>query len=570
MLKNIKIRNKIVFLALFIIIVFTGMIAFYIIPTVSGIIEDRTIVKLQELVDLPYSEIERQYQLAQSGEKDLMTAQQDALDMIKNLRYSEVEYFWVNDLDGLMLMHPIADQLNNTNILDLQDTDGVFIFREMIDAVKSGGQGVIRYQWPKPGSEDPQPKISFVKGFDGWGWIVGTGVYVDDLDLIKRDIYGSVLVISFIIILASILLISIIVIPLNKTLKQIILKTNQYKTLDFRESIDIESKDELGQISNAFNQVSDGLKKLLNNMIKTSEELSADSDVIFRDMHNLEENTDTTLESTSDISAIIEETSAATQNVTETIDDIRESIEDVSTKANDGAVHANDISVRAKSLKVEAVASGEKAHEIFDDVKSRLEVAIENAKEVNKISSLLEGILSITSQTNLLALNASIEAARAGEAGKGFAVVANEVGKLADESSIMVEDIQKTVDYIKIAVNQLIKDSGDILNFMESNVLQDYEKLSSISDQYSSDADKFNEIMSEMNQISRELTHSIETITDTMHEIRSATEEEADGVERILHMTKEVTDKTKHVSEIVATNIQIIKDLDQLINQFKI
>ncbi len=205
------------------------MIAFYIIPTVSTIIEERTIAKLEQLVDIPYSEIQRQYDSFKSGAKTELEAQTDALAAIEGYRYSEVEYYWVNTSAGLMLMHPVATALNGQIVLDLEDPDGKLFFQEMVNTVKADGEGIVKYQWPKPGQEEPQPKISFVKGFDGWNWIIGTGVYVDDLEAIKRDIYFNVLIISVVIILFSLLLISLIVIPLNKTLRTIISHTDKYK-----------------------------------------------------------------------------------------------------------------------------------------------------------------------------------------------------------------------------------------------------------------------------------------------------------------------------------------------------
>ena len=295
-MNNIKLRNKIIALATFIIVVFSALIAFYIIPTVNRIIEERTITKLTELTDLPYKEFERQYALFESGKKSESLALSDALDVIRNFRYSETDYFWVNNYDGVMLMHPISEQLIDTVVLDIQDPDGKYLFREMIENVNQKGEGVVRYQWPKPGKDEPQPKISYVIGFEPWQVIVGTGVYVDDLREIQKNIYLKVISISTIIILLSTALILLIVLPLNKTLKQIIIHTNQYKDLDFREEIGITSKDELGEISNAFDKVSASLKELLEKMIHSSQALAHDSMKIEESVKTLETGTDSYLQ----------------------------------------------------------------------------------------------------------------------------------------------------------------------------------------------------------------------------------------------------------------------------------
>jgi methyl-accepting chemotaxis protein len=573
-MKHLKLKYKITLLAIFIIVVFTALIVFYIVPKANNVIEERTIVKLQQLVDVPYSEITRQYQLFKEGVKTEDVAKQDALDAIKGYRYSEVEYFWVHNHEtGIMLMHPIATTLNGTDARSLKDPDGVLLFQEMIKVVKKDGEGIVRYQWPKPNSDDPDksyPKVSFVKGFDAWNWSVGTGIYVDDLDEIKNDIFMQVIMISIVIIIVSVAFILLIVIPLNKTLKTIIERTDQYKNLDFTTPINITSKDELGMISDAFNKVSDGLRELLSSMIHTSKELSEESLNMLRDMTVLGENMKQTKDSTAEISDIIDHTTESTQNVAVTIQEIKQAISVVAEKASEGALKATDINSKAINLKEDAENSSIHANKIYADVKSRLEVAIDRAKEVEKISSLLDGILNITSQTNLLALNASIEAARAGDAGKGFAVVANEVGSLANESENLVENIKVTVTDIQNSVHQLIDDSNDILGFIENNVLQDYDKLSDIGDQYNSDADTFNNIMLELSAISEELTGSIDTISSNMDSVKDSAVVEARGVEDILDMTKSVTEKTDHVNKIIQENIKLVEALDELINKFKI
>lgn len=569
-LKNLKIRNKILLLALFIIAVFSILILAYIVPTINNIIEERTVAKLNDLVDVPYTQLQHYYDKVQAGEMDEATAQSQAFSLIEAMRYNEVEYYWIHGYDGVMRMHPIATQLNDQLVINLEDENGKLFFQEMIQVVDDNGSGTVEYWWPKPGSEDPQPKMSFVKGFDPWQVTIGTGIYVDDLVALQRTIYTQVITISIVIILVSLVLVTLIVAPLNKTLRGIMSRTHEYQNLDFRNAIDVNQKDELGEIARAFNQVSNGLRGLLETMKNISGKLSLGAQTMNSDMSSLSTSTDKTVMSSEEIAQVIAQTSHAAENVNVTVQEIRQAIEQVADKATEGAMRATDVNSRAVDLKKDAHESSERVSEIYTDMKDRLELAIEHAGSVKQIDELLSSILSLTEQTNLLALNASIEAARAGDAGRGFAVVANEVGSLAEQSKDMVASIQETVDSVKKAVNTLISDSKEILTFMEDQVLVDYEKLNDIGDQYNQDADTFNEIMTELSAISEQLSGSMENISDNIQDVAAASRQGAEGVDKILEMSREVMDKSQQVKELIDDSIHSVESLDGVMQQFQV
>lgn len=533
-------------------------------------IKERTVDKLVELTDVASSEINRQYTLFTNGQKTEEQAKQDAIESIKALRYDEDDYFWINTLDGIMVMHPTNPSLDGTNILGLQDPDGKYFFQEMVDIVKSEGSGVVPYQWPKPGNTEPQPKISYVTVVDGWQWLIGTGVYVDDLNEIERQLLTQVLIASLVILILAAGIVMVIVIPLNKNLKHITAQTQKYSQMDFREEIALLSRDELGVISGAFEKVRAELISVIGNLGHVSGQIGESSERIGTSIITLKESTFETSQSITEISAVIEETTAAMHQVDETIEEARNAIEVIASKASDGALNASSVSERAIVLKSDAANSEKAAKQVYNDVKARLENAIEQAREVEKINTFLEGILNISSQTHLLALNASIEAARAGEAGRGFAVVAGEIGKLADDSTNMVSSIKKTVDFTKDAVAALISDANSILTFIESHVLGDYEKLIKIGEQYNDDASVFNDIMMELSAISQELTSSMTTIAANVNSVSQASEQEAEQIEKILTMTEAVKRITEVLEQGIQQNSESVGQLESDISKFKI
>lgn len=569
-MRHLKLRSKIVILAALILVVFMGFITLYVLPKVNRLIEDRTVDKLVELTDVAASEIKRQHALFTSGQKTEEQAMQDAIESIKVLRYDEDDYFWINTLDGSMIMHPTNPSLDGTNVLGLQDPDGKYFFQEMVDIVKSEGSGVVPYQWPKPGSTEPQPKISYVTVVEGWQWLIGTGVYVDDLNEIERQLLTQVLIASLVILLLAAGIVMIIVVPLNKNLKHITAQTQKYAQMDFREDIALSSRDELGVISGAFEKVRAELIDVIGNLGHVSGQIGESSEHIATSVITLKESTFETSQSITEISAVIEETTAAMHQVDETIEEARDAIEVIASKASDGALNASSVSERAIVLKSDAANSEKAAKQVYNDVKARLEKAIEQAREVEKINTFLEGILNISSQTHLLALNASIEAARAGEAGRGFAVVAGEIGKLADDSTNMVSSIQKTVDFTKDAVAALITDANSILTFIESHVLGDYEKLIKIGEQYNDDAGVFNDIMMELSAISQELTSSMTTIAANVNSVSQASEQEAEQIEKILTMTEAVKRSTEVLERGIQQNRESVGQLESDISKFKI
>jgi len=547
-----------------------GFITLYVLPNVNQLIEERTIDKLVELTDVANSEIKRQYALFASGDKTEDAAKQDAIESIKAFRYNETDYFWINNLEGIMIMHPTNSKLDGTDILGIKDPDGKFLFQEMIDVVKSEGSGVVHYQWPKPGSEKPQPKISYVAFMPEWGWIIGTGVYVDDLQVIKTGLLIQVLIAMAVIVALIVGIVLLIVIPLSRNLRHITSQAQKYAGLNFTEDIALATKDELGSISEAFGAVRSELITIIGNLSTVSSQVTSDADHITSSVKSLKDTTEDTNQSITEISAVIEETTAAMHQVDETVEEARNAIEVIATKASDGALNAATVSERAVNLKSDALISEETAKKIYGEVKVRLEKAIKDAEEVEKINTFLEGILNISSQTHLLALNASIEAARAGEAGRGFSVVAAEIGKLADDSTNMVGSIQKTVNFTKEAVAALVNDSSNILKFIESHVLSDYQKLIQIGEQYNQDASVFNDIMMDLSAISEELTSSMTTIASNVNNVSKASEHEAEQIERILMMTETVKQSTDVLENGVRANKESVAQLEAIMSKFKI
>ncbi|MFA9377807.1 MAG: methyl-accepting chemotaxis protein [Lachnotalea sp.] len=580
-MKNIKLRYKIAGLAVLIISTFVIMIVGYILPTITDTITNRTKVKLTEYVEIPMGVIEYYYKQYESGELSEEEAKIKAMEAIKILRYDNgIGYYWIND-DTMpipyMIMHPTAPEVEGTILDDpkynVASGTEENLFSAFVSVTKEQGKGFVKYGWPKVvegGLTSEQPKLSYVNKFEPWGWIVGTGIYIEDLDKIINDIVMKMMITTIIVVIMSFAIVFFITIPLNKTLKNIIVNAERYQQFDFRNEIEVQSKDELGEISIAFNQVNAGIKEMISKISSGSELIHSSFNRIRTDLTKLMDLTTDAEKSTKSIADIMGHNQDSSDTVAKIVGEAKDAIEVIAERAENGSEMAGNINVRATAMKGEAEKSKINAKVIYNEAKEKLTVAIESAKEVNKINMLLGDILEITEQTNLLSLNASIEAARAGEAGRGFSVVAQEIKKLAESSQKMVTNIKTVTMNIENIVHNLANDSQNVLDFIDSKVLNDYEKFEDVSNQYNKDSISFNDIMMDLSATSEELFGSMDTIHNTTVDVAESAKLGASGIEKIMAVTEEITEDTANFLKIAEDNIKAAAELEELLKKFKV
>lgn len=152
----------------------------------SLLLQDRQ-EKVRNLVEVAYSVVAHYEQLSRDGKMPTVEAKKAALDTLRAMRYDKVEYFFISDMTPTVIMHPIKPELEGKNVSDLKDPFGKALFVEFARTVKASGSGFVGYFWPKPDAEAPVEKLSYVKGFEPWGWVIGSGIYIDDVDAIFRQ-----------------------------------------------------------------------------------------------------------------------------------------------------------------------------------------------------------------------------------------------------------------------------------------------------------------------------------------------------------------------------------------------
>jgi len=385
---------------------------------------------------------------------------------------------------------------------------------------------------------------------------------------------NNILGIAAFALLMSGLLGTIITININRRTKKAVAFIEKTAALDLivDNSYDsyLNDKDEFGTIIKAESSVRSAFRETLYSMISETDKLKNTAEVTNANLVSLNESIEEISATTEELSAGIEETAAATQEMNATASEIEAAMENVAQKAQAGALTANEIIKRATELEKNFRSSYEDSNRVFEDVKERLEHALENSKAVEQISALAETILQITEQTNLLALNAAIEAARAGEAGKGFAVVADEIRKLAEDSNRAVSEIQKDVKTVIESVDNLKDSSNTMLNFVANDVIKDYRTMLDVTRQYSKDAGNINDLLSDLSATSEKVLSSIHNMIKEIGEVSSAANEGAEETSSIAGKAANIVEKADLVSASMESVTQSAISLKEMGAKFAV
>lgn len=329
-------------------------------------------------------------------------------------------------------------------------------------------------------------------------------------------------------------------------------------------------KDEAGILAKAMNTMQISIKDVINGVIKEAQMVGGSVSATGKYIGELTSQIEEVSSTTEELSAGMEETAASSEEMNATAAEIDHAIETIAAKAQQGAISAGEISVRAAQLKQNAIVSKESASNVYINAQGKLRSAIQQSKEVDQIMALSEAILQITAQTNLLALNAAIEAARAGEAGRGFAVVANEIRKLAEDSKSAVNGIQNITKTVVASVTNLSVSSEDVLDFIDKQVLKDYDTLVKIGEQYNKDAEFVDELVTDFSATAEQLSASIQDMLKTISEVSSAANEGAEGTTDIAQKAMTVFEKAEEVMKQSDISRESSDMLMQIIEKFKL
>lgn len=516
--RAISLQTKVLFLVLFpLLVVMTALVAYDSYSRVQDT-RDSLAAQREQLIDERRKAVRDVVQTAKTAIAPIYAdasatnrlAKSRAAEILRSIRFEGDNYIFVYQYDGTNVVLPHATEREGTDMSNVQTPDGDYLVRDLIKIAKEGG-GYYEYPWEYPGTDEPQPKHSYVDGLDKWGWMLGAGVYVTDVDdtmaALKADAMADLrttIIASVLIGLALFAGVAVVAYLLvHRTIQPIKRTAAAMHDIaqgkgDLTRRLTVESHDEIGNLATQFNAFVARMQETLRDVRRSSISVHHAAGEIAHSSDELATRTEQS-------AANLQETSASMEEITSTV------------------THSADNAQQANQLVQSTAEVAHRGEDAMGQVESTMQDINDSATRISEIVTMID---AIAFQTNILALNASVEAARAGEHGRGFAVVAQEVRTLANRSSEASKEIRTLIDtsvqYTHTGAD-LVRNAGATMREIVESVAKVTDVIGEISagaKEQSSGIGQINTAVAEMDTMTQQNAAMVQESTTAAADMR--------------------------------------------------
>ncbi|AJE04364.1 methyl-accepting chemotaxis protein [Geobacter pickeringii] len=532
--RNWKILPKVMTLSAVTVALIAGLVAFFLLPRIEAKLMEGKQEATKNAVEVAYHTIHSYGERAKKGELAVAEAQKRAMDDLKDVRYKGKEYFWINDLSPRMIMHPIKPELNGKDLSENKDPKGKRFFVEFVKTCREKGAGFVDYMWPKPGASEPVPKISYVKLYEPWGWVLGSGIYVDDVKEEMATLRWWVLGGTFLFACFALSLAFSVGLGIVRPLRHVVVSLNDIAEGegDLTRRIAVQREDESGTLARSFNTFVEKLQGIIGQVAQNAAQVAAAAGQVQAASQHMADGAEQVAGQAGSVATASEEMAATSMEIARNCVTLADGSQTASRSAESGAtVVLETVSVMGR---------------IADRVTAAARTVESLGARSDQIGEIVGTIEDIADQTNLLALNAAIEAARAGEQGRGFAVVADEVRALAERTTKATKEISLMIKAIQQETRGAVSSMEDGVHEVErgtGEAARSGDALREILDQVNAVTVQIGQIATAAEQqtsTTSEISGSIQNITDAAHDTARGAQESAAAAAQLAVLAEEL------------------------------
>lgn len=548
-------------------------------------LEDSVGSQLKGETEVAYGIIEEYYKKQQAGELTEDQAKKEAADRVRDLRYDDGKgYFWIDTVDGNNVVLLGRKDVEGTNRYNAKDPNGFPYIQEINKAAQQEGGGFTRWEFPKPGETESLPKYGYSLEFQPYHWVLGTGVWIDEIDAIvaqkeaklAANLRTSILESLGVIVLLQILL-ALFSRYIGANIARPIVRTTErlgvMGTGDFRlegeaaaEMQELASRpDELGTMAQAMQEMNEKVRALMRNVAQTAEYLAASSEELTSSAEQAADVSQSIAESIVKVAGACSEqfddvqtANEHTKKLTQHMQDFEGHLEETGQQVQ----KTSNVATEGRQGVATAVTGMQSIETNVSHIAELIEGLGENSKQIGEIVDTIAGIAE---QTNLLALNAAIEAARAGEHGRGFAVVADEVRKLAEQSQEAASEISERIGRIQSstqeAVDAMHQGLSEVMDGTKTvqgagtsfdGIASMVGKAAAASQAMQSSVERLTQSIGRIDAAVEKINTKSRSVADEAQTVSAATEEETASMHEIADASRKLAEQAQNLQNSIA------------------